>query len=194
MSVGPCATCERLIPHRMMAQARAGMSAVAREQAMSVAENLSSTAPNIPTGEELVARARALAPKLRERAVACRARPQHSTRVGRGIHRRRSHPYHAAQALGRLRARPRGRVRHRDRARQVDLRLVGLVPELSERSRLHPVAFLRGGAARRLESQTKPPASPLRRRRPARPRSRPAAIASTAAGPGAAGCGTRNGS
>ena len=37
---------------------------------MSVAENLSSTAPNIPTGEELVARARALAPKLRERAVA----------------------------------------------------------------------------------------------------------------------------
>jgi 3-hydroxy-9,10-secoandrosta-1,3,5(10)-triene-9,17-dione monooxygenase len=47
------------------------MSAVFREQAMSVAENLSSTAPNIPTGKELVARARALAPRLRERAVAC---------------------------------------------------------------------------------------------------------------------------
>ena len=38
---------------------------------MSVAESASSAAPNIPTGEELVARARALAPRLRERAVAC---------------------------------------------------------------------------------------------------------------------------
>jgi 3-hydroxy-9,10-secoandrosta-1,3,5(10)-triene-9,17-dione monooxygenase len=38
---------------------------------MSVAENVRSAAPQIPTGEELVARARKLAPKLRERAVAC---------------------------------------------------------------------------------------------------------------------------
>ena len=38
---------------------------------MSVAENVRSAAPHIPTGEELVARARKLAPKLRERAVAC---------------------------------------------------------------------------------------------------------------------------
>ena len=135
---------------------------------MSVAETCRAALRKFRPPRNWSARARALAPKLRERAVTCRARPQHSARVGRGISRRRPHPHHAAQALGRLRARPRGRLRHRDRARQIDLRLVGLVPELSERPRRHPRAFPGRGAARRLEPRTRPPASPPRRRRPAR--------------------------
>ena len=38
--------------------------------------------PIVPSADELIGRARALAPKLRERAVQGRARPQHSARVG----------------------------------------------------------------------------------------------------------------
>ena len=45
---------------------------------------------NIPSADELVGRARALAPKLRERALQGRARPQYPAGVRRGIHRRRA--------------------------------------------------------------------------------------------------------
>ena len=120
---------------------------------MSVAElRTAAAAEKIPTADELIARARALAPKLRERAV----RPSvigSATKVRGGISRFRADPRAAAETLGRLRARSRGGVRHLDRTRQVDLHLLGVGAELFGRSCLHPRAFPRRGAARRLERE-----------------------------------------
>ena len=154
---------------------------------MSVAESLSSAAPNIPTGEELVARARALAPRLRERAVACER--------DRNIPRESVEEYIDAGLMRTIMPKRWGGYEHDHEVAfdiaielgKLDLRLVGLVPELSQRPRRHPGAFPRRGAARRLEQQPATPASPPRPRPPARPRSRPAAIGSTASGRGASG-------
>ena len=81
---------------------------------MSLAELRPAAEPsNIPTADELVARARALAPKLRERAVKAerdRNIPQES--VDEYIAAGLIHTLQP-QALGRLRARPRGGVRYR---------------------------------------------------------------------------------
>ena len=74
---------------------------------MSVAELRSTgAAEKIPTADELIARARALAPKLRERAVKAerdREVPQESVEEYLEF---RADPRAAAEALGRLRARP----------------------------------------------------------------------------------------
>ena len=119
---------------------------------MSVSELRTTAAPEkIPTAAELVGRARTLAPKLRERALKAERDRNVPREIGRGIYRGWPDPYPAAEALGRLRARPRSRVRHCHRARQVDLRLIGLGLELFRRSRLHSGPFPGRGAARRLE-------------------------------------------
>ena len=123
---------------------------------MSVAEMRPAAAPSeqkFRAPRTLVARARALALKLARTCGAGGARPQYSAGIGGRVHRRRAHSHAATEALGRLRARPRSRVRHRGRARPIDLRLLGLVPELPRRSRLHAGAVSRRGAARRLEPQ-----------------------------------------
>ena len=72
---------------------------------MSVAETRSAASVAIPSADELIARARALAPKLRERAIkAERDRNIPRESVEEYIDGR-PHPHAAAQALGRLRAR-----------------------------------------------------------------------------------------
>src|SRR5215472_17168560 len=80
-----------------------------------------------------------------------RARSQHSTAVGRRIPCLRPDSHAPTKTLGRLRARPRGSIRYRDRARQIDLRVFGLVSELSCRQCLYPGAFPGRGATRCLE-------------------------------------------
>ena len=72
---------------------------------MSAVEFLSSSAAPagaIPGGEELIQRARALAPKLRERALRAERDRNIPREFGRGIHRCRPDPHHHAEALGRL--------------------------------------------------------------------------------------------
>ena len=98
-------------------------------------------AKGIPTGEELVQRARMLAPKLRARAVeAERARniPLESVEeyiqagLLRTIMPKRWGGYEHDHEVS---------VQHRHRARPLDLRFVGLVPELPQRSRRHSRAL-----------------------------------------------------
>ena len=56
----------------------------------------------IPTPDELMARARALAPKLRERAERAERDRNIPLEIGRGIRRRRHAPHPDAKALERL--------------------------------------------------------------------------------------------
>ena len=121
---------------------------------MSLAEVRPAAKPGlVPSADELVGRARKLAPKLRERAL--------KAERDRNIPRESVEEYIDAGLIHALQPKRWGGYEHdhevafdiADRARQIDLRFVGLVPELSRRSRLHPGAVSGRGAARRLERE-----------------------------------------
>ena len=114
---------------------------------MSVAETRSAASVAIPSADDLIARARALAPKLRERAT--------KAERDRNIPRESVDEYIAAGLIHTLQPKRWGGYEHDHETMfniaielgEIDLRLVGLVPELSRRPRLHPGALSRGSAA-----------------------------------------------
>ena len=162
---------------------------------MSVSELRTAAAPKkIPTAAELVGRARTLAPKLRERAL--------KAERDRNIPRESVEEYIDAGLIHTLQPKRWGGYEH-DHEVAFDIAIelgkstcgssAWCLNYLGDHA-VHPGAFPGRGAARRLERKQRR----LHRHvggadRQGR-RSRPAAIASTAAGRGAAACATRNGS
>ena len=162
---------------------------------MSVSELRTAAAPKkIPTAAELVGRARTLAPKLRERAV--------KAERDRNIPRESVEEYIEAGLIHTLQPKRWGGYEH-DHEVAFDIAIelgkstcgssAWCLNYLADHACI--LAHFPDEAQHDVWSrEQRPPASPPRRRRPARCRSRPAAIASTAAGRGAAAWRTRNGS
>ena len=160
---------------------------------MSVAETLSPVAP-IPSPDELIARARALAPKLRERAVRAER--------DRNIPLELVQEYIDAGLMRTIMPRRWGGYEHDhevafDIAVELGRSTCGssawCLNYLSDHAGI--LAHFPDEAQHDVWSrEPRTPASPPRPRRPARPRRRPAAIGSTANGPGRAASGIRTGS
>ena len=159
---------------------------------MSVAPTRPS-ATGIPGADELVGRARALAPKLRERAV--------KAERDRNIPQELVDEYIAAGLIHTLQPKRWGGYEH-DHEVAFDIAIelgkstcgssAWCLNYLGDHACI--LAHFPEEAQHEVWSRTRPPASPPRRRRRAKRRWRPAATASTAAGRGAAGCAIRNGS
>ena len=161
---------------------------------MSVADLRPAAEPgNIPTADELIARARALAPKLRERAVRAER--------DRNIPQESVDEYLAAGLIHILQPKRWGGYEHdHEVAFNIALELgkstcgssAWCLNYLSDHACI--LAHFPEEAQHDVWSQTKPPASLRRRRRQEKCLWHPEALFSTAVGRGAVGCAIRNGS